>query len=108
LSQQDDPVQSLVLDAVDWKVIEDFVDFLKPLYDITLAVSKEKSPTMQLVYPSFVVIKRKMELKCNASTSPSVKRAAQAALEKLKKYFDIADSDCNVVATGMALPLFSI
>jgi hypothetical protein len=94
-----DPVTSLFISDEEWKIVSDFTAFLAPLCFITNALSKEKEPTIQLVLPSYITLRNSFET-YSSSMSTCVRRTASASLQKLEKYFKIADSNCYYFATS--------
>jgi hypothetical protein len=100
-----DPVTSLFISDAEWKVVSDFTAFLAPLCFVTNALSKENEPTIQLVLPSYILLKSSFGAS-SSSMSTSVSRASAASLRKLQKYFQIADSNCYYFATGKYVFLF--
>ncbi|CAG7825461.1 unnamed protein product, partial [Allacma fusca] len=68
----------------EWGLIQQFVDFLKPFYDMMLKISNQDKPTLSLIALIYQQLFSHLEsYKTSTSCHSDLKEAAERAIEKL-------------------------
>jgi hypothetical protein len=75
---------SFALDDAEWKLVHDIESILMPMKKVTLYCSHEKIPTLAEVVPTYtLLINHFEELRDKDDSSPLLKKACDAAIDKL-------------------------
>ncbi|CAG7822503.1 unnamed protein product [Allacma fusca] len=76
----------------EWGLIQQFLDFLKPFYDMTLKISNQDKPTLSLIALIYQQLFSHLEsYKTSTSCHSDLKETAERAIEKLEKYYPTSD-----------------
>ncbi|KAJ3513785.1 hypothetical protein NLJ89_g2755 [Agrocybe chaxingu] len=83
--------RSVMLSKADWKFLEQIADVLEEFTKATHTMSISGTPTLPFVLPLFTSLERHLQRQADNKDHPySIRSGAKAALQKLKKYFNIA------------------
>ncbi|CAG7832563.1 unnamed protein product, partial [Allacma fusca] len=86
----------------EWNLISEMILLLKPFQDMTIQISKAKSPSMALSAAVYIELYNHLEtFSVDNCSSSEIVTAAAAACEKLNKYY--ASSDGLVYVMGLLL-----
>ncbi|KAJ7021826.1 hypothetical protein C8F04DRAFT_972208, partial [Mycena alexandri] len=94
-------LRPLLLSSREWDLLEKLGDMLQIFSQVTLQMSRSKTPTLPWVLPMYEhMLKHLRAHRDDALLLPSLRAAATAGLEKLETYCDkAAGCQFNVVAT---------
>ncbi|CAG7718884.1 unnamed protein product [Allacma fusca] len=92
-------LRKLLLSKAEWCLIADMVTFLQPFYNVTLQLSKSKSPSMALTAAVYIALYEHLESFKKGKVGADMLNAAEAACDKLNKYYP--DSDGLVYIMGL-------
>ncbi|CAG7818140.1 unnamed protein product [Allacma fusca] len=85
----------------EWLLLDELVRFLKPFEDVTLLLSKSRTPTMALSAAIYIDLFRHLESYKPTSQNADMVAAAKAACDKLNKYYK--SSDALVYILGLVM-----
>ncbi|CAG7819475.1 unnamed protein product [Allacma fusca] len=92
-------LRKLLLSKAEWCLISDMITFLQPFYNVTLQLSKSKSPSMALTAAVYIALYEHLESFKKGKVGAEMLNAAEAACDKLNKYYP--DSDGLVYIMGL-------
>ncbi|KAI0061285.1 hypothetical protein BV25DRAFT_1805777 [Artomyces pyxidatus] len=96
-----DDLHALMLTPAEWKVLESFGSVLEVFTQVTLNMSRSKTPTLPWVLPMYEHMRLSLTSRVSDESLPlSLREGIAAGLEKLMHYYDLArGSQFPVIAT---------
>ncbi|TFY61097.1 hypothetical protein EVJ58_g4726 [Rhodofomes roseus] len=96
-----DKLHHLLLTSDDWYLLEQLESLLVIFTEVTRAMSMSRTPTLPYVLPMYEHMRTSLVDTIETTAERTVKRAAQAGLEKLMQYYEKArQNESCIIATA--------
>ncbi|KAL4132161.1 hypothetical protein QTP88_009368 [Uroleucon formosanum] len=96
----------LMLQRIDWNMIEGYVILLKPVFEATKELSREDTPTLSMVLPIIYTIEAKLNLFLTSTTQNPGTCFAENLLRSMYKRFDVYKENKIYIIAMLVDPRF--